>query len=137
MAVVAYIALGSNLGNRQSNLDRALAELRQHPGIAVERVSSYHETEPVGGPAGQGNYLNAVAELRTESTAAQLLQALLPIEERMGRVRTEHWGPRVIDLDLLLFGTDIIDIHEANIDLRVPHPRMHERRFVLEPLVEI
>ncbi len=137
MAVIAYIALGSNLGDRQAQLDRALELLRQHPGIAVERVSSYRDTEPVGGPASQGKYLNAVAEVRTDRTPADLLQTLLGIEQQMGRVRGERWGPRVIDLDLLLFGTEAIEQHEAGTDLSVPHPRMHERRFVLEPLVEI
>lgn len=137
MSVIAYIALGSNLGERRAHLERALELLRQHCGIAVERVSSYRETEPVGGPSGQGNYLNAVAELRTELTAADLLQTLLGIEQQIGRVRGERWGPRVIDLDLLLFGTDVIEMHEANMDLSVPHPRMHERRFVLDPLAEI
>ncbi len=137
MPVIAYIALGSNLGDRHAQLDRAIELLRQQPGIAVQRVSSYRETEPVGGPAGQGKYLNAVAELQTDVRAAELLQALLAIEQHMGRVRGERWGPRVIDLDLLLLGTEIIEQHEAGIDVSVPHPRMHERRFVLEPLVEI
>jgi 2-amino-4-hydroxy-6-hydroxymethyldihydropteridine diphosphokinase len=137
MAVTAYIGLGSNLGERAAQLDRALELLRLQPGIAVERVSSYHETEPVGGPPGQGNYLNAAAQLRTDLEAAALLQALLAVERDMGRVRTERWGPRLIDLDLLLYGTAALEMHTPELDLIVPHPRLHERSFVLEPLVEI
>jgi 2-amino-4-hydroxy-6-hydroxymethyldihydropteridine diphosphokinase len=137
MAVTAYIALGSNLGDRRANLDCALELLRQQPGVTVERVSSYRDTEPVGGPAGQEKYLNAVAELRSDLAAADLLPVLLAIEQQMGRVRGERWGPRVIDLDLLLYGLEIIEQHDSGVDLSVPHPRMHQRRFVLEPLVEI
>jgi 2-amino-4-hydroxy-6-hydroxymethyldihydropteridine diphosphokinase len=137
MPHTAYIALGSNLGDRHAYLDRALALVRAVPGVAVSRVSCYRETEPVGGPAGQGRYLNAVAELQSALDAPALLQALLTIEQQIGRVRGELWGPRTIDLDLLLYGTEIIEHHEPVLDLSVPHPRMHERRFVLEPLAEI
>jgi 2-amino-4-hydroxy-6-hydroxymethyldihydropteridine diphosphokinase len=133
MPVTAYIALGSNLGDRRAHLDRALQELARRPGVAVTRVSSYHETEPVGGPPGQGRYLNAAAELNTELGPEQLLQVLLEIEQSLGRVRQERFGPRTIDLDLLLHGDQILD----RPDLTVPHPRMHERLFVLEPLAEI
>jgi 2-amino-4-hydroxy-6-hydroxymethyldihydropteridine diphosphokinase len=135
--VTAYIGLGSNLGDREALLDRALELLRAQAGVRVERVSSYYETQPVGGPAGQENYLNAVAELDTDLSAVALLQALLAIEQQLGRVRVEHWGPRTIDLDLLLYGTEVVDVHEGDIDLTIPHPRMYERTFVLEPLVEI
>lgn len=133
----AYIALGSNLGDRQSHLDSAIDALRQTPGISVIRVSQYYETEPVGGPEGQGNYLNAAAELITQLNAGDLLHRLLEIEVVLGRVRVQRYGARTIDLDLLLFGLETIEIHEANLDLVVPHPRMLERRFVLEPLAEI
>ena len=133
----AYIALGSNLGDRRAALDAALAQLRQQPGVTITRVSSYHETEPVGGPSGQDKYLNAVAELQTELTARELLKVLLAVEQRLGRVRAERFGPRTIDLDLLLFGHEVHDVHEPGLDLTVPHPRLHERAFVLAPLVEI
>ncbi len=130
--VTAYIALGSNLGDRRAMLDGALARLRLQPGVEVICVSSYHETEPVG-PAGQGKYLNAAAELRTTLDAKQILGMLQAIEKQLGRVRAERFGPRTLDLDLLLYGTEIVQSDE----LTVPHPRMYERAFVLEPLVEI
>jgi 2-amino-4-hydroxy-6-hydroxymethyldihydropteridine diphosphokinase len=131
--VDATIALGSNLGDRRAFLDEALARLRLQPGIEVVSVSAHHETEPVGGPAGQGAYLNAVAIVRTSLKPIQLLHVLQGIENQLGRVRAERFGPRTIDLDLLLYGTEVVQMDE----LTVPHPRMHERRFVLEPLVEI
>ncbi len=133
MSVTAYIALGGNLGDRREYLDRALEALRQHPGITVTRVSRFHETTPVGGPPGQPNYLNGAAELHTDLEPRALLQILLDIEARLGRVRREPNGPRTVDLDLLLYGDRVI--REA--DLIVPHPRMHERAFVLQPLAEI
>src|SRR6058998_3410078 len=123
MSVTAYIALGSNLGDREKNLDRAVEVLRNWPGITVTKVSSYHETDPVGGPLGQGRYLNAAAELQTDLTAAELLRVLLDVEQSLGRVRTEPSGPRTIDLDLLLYG----DLVWKEAGLIVPHPRMHER----------
>jgi 3-oxoacyl-[acyl-carrier protein] reductase len=132
-AIHAYIALGSNLGDRGALLDEALARLRLRPGIEVISVSSYHETDPIGGPAGQGKYLNAVACLRTTLDAPQLLGVLQAIESELGRVRAERFGPRTLDLDLLLYGLAIVQTD----GLIVPHPRMHERLFVLEPLVEI
>jgi 3-oxoacyl-[acyl-carrier protein] reductase len=135
--VTAFIALGSNLGEREKLLDEALHRLRATPGVEVVSVSSYHETDAVGGPAGQGKYLNAVAQLRTTLEPLPLLHLLLAIETQLGRVRTERFGPRTLDLDLLLYGTQTIDTRDAKADLLVPHPRMHERRFVLEPLVEI
>jgi 2-amino-4-hydroxy-6-hydroxymethyldihydropteridine diphosphokinase len=133
MTVIAYIALGSNLGDRRVYLDRALQSLREQPGIVVSRVSSYYETEPVGGPPEQGKYLNAAAELRTDLEPAELMRTLLEVEKRLGRVRSEPNAPRTIDLDLLLYGDRVID----EPGLVVPHPRMHERLFVLEPLFEI
>src|SRR6516164_10038767 len=103
----AYLALGSNLGDRAALLDAAIARLRLRPGIDVSCVSSHHETEPVGGPAGQGKYLNAVAHLRTTLTALQLLHVLQAVETQLGRVRTERFGPRTIDLDLLLYASEM------------------------------
>lgn len=133
--VRAYIALGSNLGDRRANLEAGVRALRLRDGVEVERVSNFIETEPVG-PAGQGRYLNGAAELTTTRSPAALLELLLRIEREVGRDRTletERWAARTLDLDLLLYGDDVID-HER---LRVPHPRMHERGFVLRPLAEI
>lgn len=130
---IAYIALGSNVGDRRDHLNAAISQLTARPGIEVLKVSSYHETDPVGGPAGQGKYLNAAAEIRTALSPAELLARLQEIEAGLGRVRDERFGPRTLDLDLLLYGLEII--HTA--DLTVPHPRMHERSFVLKPLAEI
>jgi 2-amino-4-hydroxy-6-hydroxymethyldihydropteridine diphosphokinase len=137
MSVIAYIGLGSNLGDRAAQLDHALQLVAQQASIRILRGSSFHETLPVGGPAGQDKYLNAVAELATDLSPVALLQVLLAVEQQLGRVRTERWGPRIIDLDLLLYGTEVIEVHDGGVELSVPHPRMHERGFVLEPLVEI
>lgn len=135
MPETAYIALGSNLGDREQNLRQALDHLAQV--ATVVRVSSFLETDPVGGPEGQGKYLNAAAEITTDLDPVKLLQTLLGIEVKLGRVRTEAWGPRTLDLDLLLYGSQKVDIRRPDLDLVVPHPRLHERAFVLEPLVEI
>jgi len=130
---VAYIGLGANLGDRRANILAATDLLRQTPGVASVSLSSLYETEPVGGPPGQDAYLNAAARVETDLDASTLLAVLLDIEARLGRQRSERWGPRTIDLDLLLFGDEVI--HTPG--LTVPHPHMHERRFVLEPLAEI
>jgi 2-amino-4-hydroxy-6-hydroxymethyldihydropteridine diphosphokinase len=133
MKKTAFIALGSNLGDRRHYLDAALQTLREHPHITVVAVSSYHETAPVGGPPGQGLYLNAAAQLDTDLEPEALLAVLLDVERRLGRVRHERHGPRTIDLDLLLYEDAVRD----GPDLILPHPRLHQRLFVLEPLVEI
>jgi 2-amino-4-hydroxy-6-hydroxymethyldihydropteridine diphosphokinase len=133
MASRAMIGLGSNLGDRAALLDGALAALAATSGVRIVGVSSFCETEPVGGPPGQGPYLNAAAALETTLEPIDLLRALQAIEARFGRVRTVRWGERTLDLDLLLFDDRIIDSPE----LTVPHPRLAERRFVLEPLAEI
>ena len=129
----ALIGLGSNLGDRQAALDGAVAALAATPGILVRKVSTFYETEPVGGPPGQGAYLNAAAVLETSLDPFALLKVLQEIEARFGRVRTVRWGERTLDLDLLLFGDRIIETPE----LVVPHPRYAARRFVLEPLAEV
>jgi len=131
-AVRAYIALGSNLGDREQNINAAVERLRQTAGIRVEKVSSYYETEPVGGPP-QGKYLNAVVEVECCVSASGLLKQLQRIEKDLGRTRPGKSFPRTIDLDILLFGDQVID--EA--EIKVPHPRMHVRLFVLDPLSEI
>jgi 2-amino-4-hydroxy-6-hydroxymethyldihydropteridine diphosphokinase len=131
--VTAYIALGSNLGDRRANLDAALDRLRATPNVEVVCVSSPFENPAVGGPDDSPPFLNAAAELRTTLAAHALLHRLLEIERELGRVRREKWEPRVIDLDLLLYGDKVLSSQE----LIVPHPLMHERRFVLQPLAEI
>ena len=129
----AYVGLGSNLGDREATIRAALAALNDEDGIEVVAVSTLRETEPVGvGP--QPLFLNGAAEIETTLSARELLDRLLATEERFGRVRVpgEH-GPRTLDLDLLLFGDEQID----EPGLTVPHPRLHERAFVLEPLAEL
>jgi 2-amino-4-hydroxy-6-hydroxymethyldihydropteridine diphosphokinase len=127
----AYLALGSNLGDRLANLRRAVALLGERE-VTVVRSSRVYETEPVGGPP-QAEYLNAVVEVETPLTPDELLWACLETEDVQGRVRAEPWGPRVLDVDVLTYGRDRID----QPDLVVPHPRMHERAFVLVPLLEL
>jgi 2-amino-4-hydroxy-6-hydroxymethyldihydropteridine diphosphokinase len=131
--ITAFIALGANLGDREANLRSALARLQARDGLEVECVSRFVETEAVGGPEGSPAFLNAAARLRTTFAAHPLLHILLDIERDLGRVREHRWEPRLIDLDLLLYGDHILSSQE----LVVPHPLMHERRFVLEPLAEI
>jgi len=131
--VRALVALGSNLGDRARTLDSALDALGQAPGVRVVRVSSYHETLPVGGPPGQPNYLNAVVELETDLSPEALLALLQQIEQAHGRERPMPNAPRTLDLDLLLYG-DLVRIAPDPI---IPHPRMHLREFVLAPLAEI
>jgi 2-amino-4-hydroxy-6-hydroxymethyldihydropteridine diphosphokinase len=133
MPSLAYISLGSNLGDRRNTLERAIAALAETPRVVVRKFSSFRETEPVGGPPGQGMFLNAAAELETRLDPFRLLRVLQEIEVRCGRVRTVRWGARTLDLDLLLFEDRIIKTAE----LTVPHPRLRMRRFVLEPLAEI
>lgn len=133
MPVIAYIGLGSNLGDRQAYLKQALEALRVRCNLACQRLSSFYETRPVGGPPGQGPFLNAVAEVATDLPADQLLRALLEIEADLGRKREELHGPRTIDLDLLLHG----DLVCEQPNLTLPHPRLHERLFVLQPMAEI
>ena len=128
-----FIALGSNLGDRAGHIRSALRELEQSGDVRVLHCSSLHETEPAGGPPGQPMYLNAVAELQTELSPADLLARLGVIEQRHGRERTVRNGPRTLDLDLLLYRDQVIDEPE----LTVPHPRMWQRPFVTEPLAEI
>lgn len=129
----AYIALGSNLGDRELNLLRAVAEIGRLPGSRVTALSSFYETSPVGAVK-QDAFYNAVLRLSTELDPRSLLARMLRIEdETFKRVRTIHQGPRRMDLDLLLYGDRTINEE----DLVVPHPRLTERRFVLQPLCEI
>ena len=127
-----YIGLGSNLGEREAQIRLALDDLARLPGSRLVRASSLYDSEPVG-DVDQPNFLNAVAELETELTPRQLLWNLLLIERRLGRTRTRRWGPRTIDLDLLLYGPLVVE----EPDLQIPHPEMTRRSFVLVPLVEL
>jgi len=128
----AYLGLGSNLGDRRLNLEHAVDLLRSSSRLEVVRASSWIETEPVGGPP-QERYLNGALEVRTHLGPRGLLDHILAVEDALGRVRTVRWGPRTIDIDLLFHGEAVV----AEPDLEVPHPRILERAFVLEPLAEI
>ena len=131
--IVAYVALGSNLGDRAAHFSMARAALAEMPGIEVRGSSRIYETDPVG-PKPQGSYLNAVLRLQTRLEPRVLLEALLEIEARAGRRRgPQRWTSRSLDLDLLLYGARCID--EPGLEL--PHPRLHQRAFVLEPLCEL
>ena len=127
------IALGSNLGDRLENLRAGLAGLRGAAGVDMVALSSLYETAPVGGPENQGPYLNAALAADTTLDAADLLALLHRIEAGRERRRVEHWGPRTLDLDLLVHGDLVTDVA----GLHVPHPRMHERRFVMVPVCDV
>ena len=130
----AFVGLGSNLGDPRRQIEQALVLLDAEDGVEVTAASSLRETEPVGYEE-QPRFLNGAAEVRTSLSARDLLERLLAIERRLGRVRGEgpRFGPRTIDLDLLLYGEELRD----EPGLVVPHPRLHERRFALEPLAEL
>jgi 2-amino-4-hydroxy-6-hydroxymethyldihydropteridine diphosphokinase len=129
----AYIGIGANLGEREATLRRALAVLDRRPAIRVAAVSTLRETDPVG-LLDQPRFLNGAARLETELDPRALLDALLDVERELGRERTgPRFGPRTVDLDLLLYG----ELELAEDGLTVPHPRLHERRFALEPLAEL
>jgi 2-amino-4-hydroxy-6-hydroxymethyldihydropteridine diphosphokinase len=130
---IAYVGLGANLGDRERTLRRALALLDDREGVVVAAVSKLRETAPVG-YVDQPPFLNGVARLETELAPRQLLRVLLDVELELGRDRSgPRFGPRTVDLDLLVYGD--VELDEA--DLAVPHPRLHERRFALEPLAEL
>jgi len=131
-SVVAYLSLGSNLGDRAAMLRRAVDAVAALPGTSVERLSDVYETRPWG-PVPQPDFLNLAAAISTTLGPEELLRGLQAIEAALGRVRTVRWGPRTIDVDILLYG----DIHMATPELTLPHPRMLERAFVLVPLAEI
>jgi 2-amino-4-hydroxy-6-hydroxymethyldihydropteridine diphosphokinase len=128
----AYLALGANLGDRAAALQRAVDGLAATAGVRVVGLSAVYETEPVGGPA-QPDYLNAVVELETDLTARDLLPVAWRLETDAQRVRSERWGPRTLDVDILLVGDETVD----EPDLVVPHPRMWDRAFVLAPLADL
>jgi 2-amino-4-hydroxy-6-hydroxymethyldihydropteridine diphosphokinase len=130
--VIAYLGLGANLGDPEEQLQEALERLNRAEEVEVTRVSTFYRNPPLG-PENQPWYINAVARVRTRLGPEELLRLLQQIEADMGRVRGERWGPRVIDLDLLLYNGDVIFTPK----LVVPHPEMHRRVFVLAPLAEI
>jgi len=129
----AFLALGANLGDRQQQLCGAREALAVAGGIRLLAVSPLYETDPLGGPPGQPRYLNAVVQVATELFCRQLLHLCQDIETRFGRCRQERWGPRTLDIDLLFYGQEVLD----EPDLIVPHPRLHQRRFVLAPLADL
>ena len=132
MTETAYLGIGSNLGDRLAALQRAADLLGAEPGIELTRCSRVWETDPVGGPS-QPDFLNVVVRAEVDLEPLDLLAACRRVEAALGRVRDVRWGPRTIDVDVLLFGARAID----HPDLSVPHPRMHERAFVLMPLLDV
>jgi 2-amino-4-hydroxy-6-hydroxymethyldihydropteridine diphosphokinase len=128
-----YLALGSNVGYREKTITAALNALEATREVEIVKVSSLYETTPVGGPEEQPKFMNAAAHVRTTLTPQRLLAVCTQIEDLLGRTREVHWGPRTIDLDILFYDQQVL----AEPDLTLPHPLMHERRFVLEPLAEI
>ena len=129
----AYVGLGSNLGDREATLRQAVAALREVPGVRIVAVSAFRETDPVGF-LDQPRFLNGAAAIETELSPQELLAALLEVERGLGRIRGgERYGPRTVDLDLLVYG----GVSLAEPGLEIPHPRLHERRFALEPLAEL
>jgi 2-amino-4-hydroxy-6-hydroxymethyldihydropteridine diphosphokinase len=130
MSTTAYLSLGSNLGDRQAHLRQAILQLGSIGQITA--ISSYYETEPVDF-TDQPWFLNCALALETNKTPIELMRSILEIERAMGRERVQKKGPRIIDIDILLFADTVLDSKE----LTIPHPAMHERRFVLEPLAEI
>lgn len=127
-----FLGLGSNIGNRVENLDEAIARLDAHDNISVVTQSSILETEPYGNVE-QDKFMNMCIEIETNLTPVSLLDTVLDVEQQMGRVRLVTWGPRNIDIDILLYENLEIELQ----DLQIPHPEMHKRMFVLEPLAEI
>ena len=130
--VTAYIGLGANLGDREANINRALVELVRSGACRLVRVSPIYETEPVG-IRDQPDFLNAAADIETAMAPRGLLAAISDVERRLGREETVRWGPRVIDIDILLYGDKCL----AEDNLEIPHPEMHRRAFVLTPLAAI
>ncbi len=128
----AYIGLGSNLDDRLANLQYSLDLLLSEPQVSLKAVSAVYETEPFGGPP-QGPFLNACAVLSTGLTPVMLLRKMLDVEEKMGRIRKVKWGPRIIDLDLLIYE----NVAMNTVLLQLPHPRLAERNFVLVPLADV
>jgi len=130
--VTVYLSLGSNLGDRRANLERALQRLRELPGMRISKVSSVYRTAPIGIQE-QPDFMNLAVEAHTTASPQELLRSAKDIERRLGRTGGEHWGPRIIDIDILLYNA--YNINDG--DLVIPHPRLHERAFVMVPLADI
>jgi 2-amino-4-hydroxy-6-hydroxymethyldihydropteridine diphosphokinase len=129
---IVYLGLGANLGDREANINKALIELVRSGGCSLRKVSSLYETRPVGIEK-QPDFLNIAVEIETELAPKELLGRLKEVERKVGREKTFKWGPRLIDIDILLYG----DLRMAEGDLKIPHPEMSRRAFVLIPLAEI
>jgi len=132
MTLSAYLALGSNLGDREETLRKAIRQLHERPGIRVLRTSFVYETDPVG-YVDQDAFLNMVVAVETKLSPDELLETALSVEKELGRVRTIRWGPRTIDIDVLLYGEHTIQAEQ----LMIPHPAMAQRAFVLIPLRDV
>jgi 2-amino-4-hydroxy-6-hydroxymethyldihydropteridine diphosphokinase len=130
---IAYLGLGANLGDPSRTIVEALIRLSGAPGVDIEGVSPLYVTKPIGGPPGQPNYVNAAARINCDLEPSQLLRVCLSVEEGLGRLRGERWGPRTIDIDVLLYDHQIID----QPGLVVPHPLLRERLFALVPLSDV
>jgi 2-amino-4-hydroxy-6-hydroxymethyldihydropteridine diphosphokinase len=130
--IVAFVGIGANLANPAAQCAEAVRRIGTIPGVRMLRCSSLYRTAPIG-PMDQGWFINAVAEVRTDLSPLKFLEALKGIEGQMGRTEGPRWGPRVIDLDILLYGQEVVD----QAGLKIPHPEMHRRRFVLAPLCEL
>ena len=130
--MIAYLCLGSNLNNPETQVQKALQKLRENPNISILKSSSLIQTKPVGN-INQPDFYNQVIEVETSYSSDELLQKALNLENQMGRVRSEHWGPRIIDIDILLYEDEI----KHTQDLILPHPEMTKRKFVLELLCSI
>ena len=131
--VTAYVGVGANLGDREATIRAAIDQLGRIAGVRVTKISSLIENPAVGGPPGSPAFLNGAIEVETTLDARSFLNVLLDVERSLGRERRERWSPRTIDLDLLLYGDNVIDTAE----LKVPHPLMHRRDFVLRPMSEL
>ena len=131
--VICYLGVGSNLGNRRKNIKLAVKLIKALKGTRIIKASKLFESLPCGGPAGQPNYLNAALSISTNFSPLSLLKKLKKIENELGRIPTVRFGPRIMDLDILLYGNRLI----RNRALIVPHPRMFNRDFVIKPLIEV
>lgn len=131
--VICYLGIGSNLGNRRKNISLAIKKVNALSDTKVIKASGIIEGEPVGGPAGQGKFLNAALKIKTRLSPSALLKKLKTIEKELGRVPALRWGERIIDLDILLYANKAINQR----NLKIPHPRLYEREFAMKPLLEI
>lgn len=130
---ICYLGIGSNLGNRKKNINLAIKKIGALNKTKVIKLSKIIETEPVGGPGRQPKFLNAALKIRTELSPLKLLKNLKKIEKELGRTKTIRYGPRIIDLDILFYADKIINRK----DLKIPHPKIFEREFVIRPLLEV